>query len=102
MKSRRAFAEFVNKVPFYGAAILCLDDEHIQQILPAHQSPRDHLRHRAQTMLTITGLDLRTSAPATSVCDSTAKISASSASTSRAPQCPECLCGRRYRDGTRC
>ncbi|MBM3811085.1 MAG: UDP-N-acetylmuramate--L-alanine ligase [Acidimicrobiia bacterium] len=29
-----AFAEFVNKVPFYGAAILCLDDEHVQRLLP--------------------------------------------------------------------
>ncbi len=32
---RRAFAEFVGKVPFYGVAILCLDDENVQQILPA-------------------------------------------------------------------
>src|SRR5271165_2488755 len=32
---RRAFAEFVGKVPFYGAAILCHDDENVQQILPA-------------------------------------------------------------------
>lgn len=31
---RAAFAEFVNKVPFYGAAVLCLDDEHVQEILP--------------------------------------------------------------------
>ena len=31
---RNAFTAFVNKVPFYGAAILCLDDENIQQILP--------------------------------------------------------------------
>jgi UDP-N-acetylmuramate--alanine ligase len=31
---RDAFRDFVNKVPFYGAAILCLDDENIQQILP--------------------------------------------------------------------
>src|SRR5438477_11283210 len=31
---RHAFVEFVNKVPFYGAAILCLDDENIQRILP--------------------------------------------------------------------
>jgi UDP-N-acetylmuramate--alanine ligase len=31
---RAAFTEFVNKVPFYGAAILCLDDENIQRILP--------------------------------------------------------------------
>src|SRR6202167_4873778 len=31
---RAAFTEFVNKVPFYGAAILCLDDENVQNILP--------------------------------------------------------------------
>src|SRR6202008_2933485 len=31
---RAAFGEFINKVPFYGAAILCLDDENIQMILP--------------------------------------------------------------------
>jgi UDP-N-acetylmuramate--alanine ligase len=31
---RRAFTDFINKVPFYGVAILCLDDENIQQILP--------------------------------------------------------------------
>ncbi len=31
---RSAFCDFVNKVPFYGAAILCLDDENVQQILP--------------------------------------------------------------------
>lgn len=29
-----AFAGFVNKVPFYGAAIVCLDDENVQTILP--------------------------------------------------------------------
>jgi UDP-N-acetylmuramate--alanine ligase len=32
---RAAFQEFTNKVPFYGAAILCLDDENVQQILPS-------------------------------------------------------------------
>jgi UDP-N-acetylmuramate--alanine ligase len=31
---RAAFTEFVNKVPFYGAAILCLDSENVQTILP--------------------------------------------------------------------
>ena len=30
-----AFIEFVNKVPFYGGAVLCLDDENVQSILPA-------------------------------------------------------------------
>jgi UDP-N-acetylmuramate--alanine ligase len=29
-----AFVEFINKVPFYGLAVLCLDQEHIQAILP--------------------------------------------------------------------
>ena len=32
---RAAFVEFVNKVPFYGAAIVCLDDANVQSILPA-------------------------------------------------------------------
>ncbi|HLH17934.1 MAG TPA: UDP-N-acetylmuramate--L-alanine ligase [Bryobacteraceae bacterium] len=32
---RAAFIEFVNKVPFYGAAIVCLDDPNVQSILPA-------------------------------------------------------------------
>jgi UDP-N-acetylmuramate--alanine ligase len=31
---RRAFTDFVNKVPFYGAAVICMDDENIQQIFP--------------------------------------------------------------------
>jgi UDP-N-acetylmuramate--alanine ligase len=32
---RAAFTEFVNKVPFYGAAIVCLDSENVQTILPS-------------------------------------------------------------------
>ncbi|MCX6637793.1 MAG: Mur ligase family protein, partial [Acidobacteria bacterium] len=32
---RAAFSDFANKVPFYGAAILCLDDENVLRILPA-------------------------------------------------------------------
>jgi UDP-N-acetylmuramate--alanine ligase len=31
---RAAFLEFIQKVPFYGAAVLCLDDENVQQLLP--------------------------------------------------------------------
>jgi UDP-N-acetylmuramate--alanine ligase len=31
---KSAFLEFINKVPFYGVAVLCLDDEHLQAILP--------------------------------------------------------------------
>ncbi len=31
---RAAFIEFVNKVPFYGAVIVCLDDANVQGLLP--------------------------------------------------------------------
>jgi UDP-N-acetylmuramate--alanine ligase len=31
---RDCFKSFVNKVPFYGAAVLCLDDEHVQAVIP--------------------------------------------------------------------
>src|SRR5881397_3856865 len=31
---RACFADFVNKVPFYGAAVLCLDDPHVQAVIP--------------------------------------------------------------------
>ena len=31
---RSAFIEFVNKVPFYGAVIVCLDDPNVQGLLP--------------------------------------------------------------------
>ena len=49
---RSAFIEFVNKVPFYGAAILCLDDENIQQILPS-------IRRRTITYGTVAQADLQ-------------------------------------------
>ncbi|MFQ5697856.1 MAG: UDP-N-acetylmuramate--L-alanine ligase [Myxococcota bacterium] len=38
----RSFLEFANRVPFYGAAILCLDDVRIQALLP-------HVTRRAVT-----------------------------------------------------
>jgi UDP-N-acetylmuramate--alanine ligase len=31
---RDCFVNFVNKVPFYGAAFLCLDDPHVQAVIP--------------------------------------------------------------------
>jgi UDP-N-acetylmuramate--alanine ligase len=30
-----AFVEFINKVPFYGAAIVCIDDARVQAVMPA-------------------------------------------------------------------
>jgi UDP-N-acetylmuramate--alanine ligase len=31
---QEAFLEFINRVPFYGLAVLCLDDERIRSLLP--------------------------------------------------------------------
>lgn len=31
------FVQFINKVPFYGLAVLCLDHEHVQALLPQVQ-----------------------------------------------------------------
>ena len=37
---RKCFADFVNKVPFYGAAILCIDDPNVQAVIPHVQRRR--------------------------------------------------------------
>jgi UDP-N-acetylmuramate--alanine ligase len=34
-----AFVQFVNRVPFYGAAILCLDEANVQAIIPSVKRP---------------------------------------------------------------
>ncbi|TWI68099.1 UDP-N-acetylmuramate--L-alanine ligase [Desulfobotulus alkaliphilus] len=31
---KTAFTEFINKVPFYGMGVVCLDNEHVQNIIP--------------------------------------------------------------------
>ena len=49
---REAFINFINKIPFYGLAIICLDNEEIQGIIP-------HLRKRYITYGTNSQADLR-------------------------------------------
>lgn len=34
---KKSFAEFITHVPFYGKAVVCLDDPHIRSMLPFHQ-----------------------------------------------------------------
>jgi UDP-N-acetylmuramate--alanine ligase len=34
---KRTFAEFINKVPFYGSSILCLDHPNVRALIPAVQ-----------------------------------------------------------------
>ena len=62
---QEAFLGFVNKVPFYGAAVLCLDDAPVQDLLPRVErrvvtyglSPQAHVSAR-DLECGPTGLDL--------------------------------------------
>ena len=36
---KQAFVQFLQNLPFYGAAILCVDDEHVRGIVPAVTKP---------------------------------------------------------------
>ena len=57
---RQAFTEFINKVPFYGAAVLCMEDENIQQIFPAIRRRTITYGRSAQVDLQIYGLTAST------------------------------------------
>jgi len=49
-----AFSEFANKAPFYGAVILCLDDENVRRILPSVRRRTITYGSSAQAGLSIT------------------------------------------------
>jgi UDP-N-acetylmuramate--alanine ligase len=51
---RQTFVDFINKIPFYGTAIVCLDNEEIQGIIPK-------LRKRCLTYGMASQADLRAS-----------------------------------------
>ncbi len=36
---RHAFVEFTSRLPFYGAAVLCVDDKHVREIMPFVSKP---------------------------------------------------------------
>src|SRR5260370_40111731 len=54
---RAAFLESIQKVPFYGAAILCLDDENVQQLLPSVNRRSITYGRSNQAVLTIPEAD---------------------------------------------
>lgn len=54
---KSAFVEFVNKVPFYGAVILCLDERSIQSIIPRIE--RRCLTYGLSSQANIQARDLR-------------------------------------------
>ena len=37
---KRAFIDFAQRLPFYGVAVVCIDDPHLREILPAITKPR--------------------------------------------------------------
>jgi UDP-N-acetylmuramate--alanine ligase len=55
---RSAFTEFVNKVPFYGAAVLCMEDPNIQKIFPAVRRRTITYGRTAQVDLQISDVQL--------------------------------------------
>jgi UDP-N-acetylmuramate--alanine ligase len=54
-----AFLEFVNRVPFYGTVILCLDEPNVQAILPSVKRPVITYGTTSQADLVISDVNLR-------------------------------------------
>ena len=54
-----AFTDFLNKVPFYGAGIVCLDEPRIQEILPRLTRRVVTYGFSAQADLTATAIEFR-------------------------------------------
>ena len=53
------FAQFVNRIPFYGAAVLCLDEPNVQAIIPQVARPVITYGTSNQADLVISEVDLR-------------------------------------------
>jgi UDP-N-acetylmuramate--alanine ligase len=53
------FTEFVNRVPFYGTVILCLDEPNVQAILPSVKRPVITYGTTSQADLVISDVNLR-------------------------------------------
>jgi UDP-N-acetylmuramate--alanine ligase len=54
-----AFVQFVNRVPFYGAAILCIDEPNVQDIIPHVKRPVITYGTTAQSDLVISDVRLQ-------------------------------------------
>jgi UDP-N-acetylmuramate--alanine ligase len=53
----QCFTDFVNKVPFYGAAVICLDDPNVQLIIP--RIKRRRVTYGLTAQADISGHDIR-------------------------------------------
>jgi UDP-N-acetylmuramate--alanine ligase len=54
-----AFLQFVNRVPFYGAAVLCLDEPNVQAIIPDVKRPIITYGTSPQADLVISDVEIR-------------------------------------------
>src|SRR4030088_1055565 len=54
-----AFVQFVNRVPFYGAAILCLDEPNVQAIIPNVKRPIITYGTSSQADLIISDIEMQ-------------------------------------------
>jgi UDP-N-acetylmuramate--alanine ligase len=54
---RECYANFVNRVPFYGAAVMCLDNENVQAVIP--HVTRRRITYGLSAQADITARDIR-------------------------------------------
>ena len=48
---KNAFKRFINNIPFYGAAIICIDDPTIQSIISEIEDKRFACLHKTQVLV---------------------------------------------------
>jgi UDP-N-acetylmuramate--alanine ligase len=58
---KKAFAQFINKVPFYGCSVICLDQPHIQSLVP--QIHRRFITYGLTTQADYMARDIRFTGP---------------------------------------
>lgn len=54
---KKCFVDFTNRVPFYGTNVMCLDDTHVQEILP--QVSRRVITYGLHTQADVFGWDVK-------------------------------------------
>jgi UDP-N-acetylmuramate--alanine ligase len=54
---KKTFLEFINRIPFYGVAILCLDQDNIQELIPKVE--KRFVTYGIETKADLTATDIR-------------------------------------------
>ena len=53
---KKAFIKFINRIPFYGVAVLCIDHEHIQNLIP--EAEKRHITYGVFTQADYTAKNI--------------------------------------------